>query len=308
MIFTDSPPGTLTLDLTALPERPLPALTMGLHFLEDFPREIRDAIYFHVLVSPTGLVNLVVRWDDKDKPIPGRLRIQPHAKDGDPVKLRKQAINLSLLRTCKQIHEEAKNLFWEQNKIHLFGPGQLLGSFQGLDVGLSLKIRYLEIDIDVRTIAVVKQISEALETLGRWSREGNLKEVTIALVVRNPSQVASRVVESLLDLRSHSRSRLMYQDFLTVLKEAGGNDGYLTKVMRRIVFDAYWRRGRSLPKHWQLGIECKNPMPVVKDIHDAFGGEFWMDGLRVFKDQVEVNDLLRRNRLGKLMSPEERRH
>lgn len=306
-----------TLDLTALLEGPLLALTMAPHFLEDFPREIRDPIYFHVLVSPTGFVNLVDRGDVNNDPIPGLLQIVPYAKDESLFKLREQPINLSLLRTCKQIHDEAKNVFWEHNGIHLFNPGQLVDNFiRELDVSLSLKIRRIEIDVDVLDGTDLKQISEALKTLGRWSREGKLEEVTLFLVVRNPKQDLARVVESLLNMRYYgrARNRLMYEEYLAVLKEAGGDAGYLAKVTRRIVFNAYWRTGRPGPVwsidqrgHNMNGFESKNPMPIVKDMHNAFGGEFWVDDLMVFKDHVEVNDLLRRDPLGRLMSPQETR-
>jgi len=68
---------------------------MGKHFLRDLPPEIRDQIYTHVLATTaTGIIDLR----------PWTIAVER---------------SLSLLRTCKQIHRECKDLIWQHNGMAL---------------------------------------------------------------------------------------------------------------------------------------------------------------------------------------------
>ena len=68
---------------------------MGKHFLRDLPPEIRDQIYTYVLASPaTGIIDLRPWTTAVEK-------------------------SLSILRTCKQVHRECKDLIWQHNGMAL---------------------------------------------------------------------------------------------------------------------------------------------------------------------------------------------
>src|SRR3954470_9573935 len=69
-------------------------------FLEILPREIRDQIYTLVLASPSGVVSLL-----------------PWTAD--------VARSLRLLRTCKQIHRECKDIIWQHNRLTVREPTEL---------------------------------------------------------------------------------------------------------------------------------------------------------------------------------------
>jgi hypothetical protein len=281
---------------------------MALHFLRDFPREIRDQIYIHVLRSSTGYITL-----STGKDIYGDTRFKIRPYDGTKTTsayngVKDSIVALSLLQTCKQIHEETKDVLWAQNEFVADGPLNLLSVHDGLPRSLRLQIERVNLNVDFTDRRAVKWTAQALRSSGEWSREGSLKRVTLTVLCQTWERGAY-AVEKLIKVRQYGvpmdrsrenvipRDRLMlFQEYIAVLKEAGGQAGYLSHLERIIVFDAEWRPDR--PSHRRLVIGFRNPRCLIEDMHGAFGGEFWMDGLLCFKDHVEISDILRRNSWG----------
>ncbi|ESZ94075.1 hypothetical protein SBOR_5551 [Sclerotinia borealis F-4128] len=67
---------------------------MSSSFLQILPREIRDSIYTYILAGPDGVITL----------LPWSIEV---------------ARSLLILRTCKQIHREGKDIIWEHKGLNL---------------------------------------------------------------------------------------------------------------------------------------------------------------------------------------------
>jgi len=85
--------------------------TMARTFLQRFPCEILDKI-FRKLLAPTGLIMLSERYPESSRE-PTNFDIV--ALD----KLRDQVIRLGVLRTCKQVYQECKDVIWKYNTLHI---------------------------------------------------------------------------------------------------------------------------------------------------------------------------------------------
>jgi len=79
------------------------ALNMPATFF-DLPRELLDLIYKEVLVSPTGIVQPWMRFEKNNV----HLNYPSYEK-----------FSLSLIRTCRQIHREVKDIFWDYNAFRI---------------------------------------------------------------------------------------------------------------------------------------------------------------------------------------------
>src|SRR4051794_17736511 len=117
-------------------------------FLEVLPREIRDQIYTLVLASPSGIVSLL-----------------PWTAD--------VARSLRLLRTCKQVHRECKDIIWQHNRLAVREPTELLRT---LTVSAkhrdSRKLREISISVEVLDVDELEWIMTGLPILAGLSRTG----------------------------------------------------------------------------------------------------------------------------------------
>jgi hypothetical protein len=87
-----------------------------------------------------------------------------------------------------------------------------------------------------------------------------------------------------------SAAIITYCEFLLRLKEAG--DYLPAGLKRRIVLNTDWN-DLSMPakRAWLERRKEFYPQNLIQEIHERFGGEFWMDGKLCFKDHIEVENV-----------------
>ena len=225
---------------------------MSLPFLAAFPREIRDQIYTYVLANAQGYV-----------------RLYPWTVD--------VARSLSILRTCKQIHRECKDIIWEHNKLNVQVPTQLLERFESHSrLGYVRRIQHLKICLELLDRDELEWISASLKGLSVWMQTGSLKSITLITHSDRPRTVAE------------------FQEAL-VLREMGETvDGRLYKeapTWTEMFINTCWPRFSHWGKQSWLREMLLDPSGIeelIREIHVYFGGELYVDGFLCFKDRAMI--------------------
>lgn len=156
-----------------------------------------------------------------------------------------------------------------------------------------LPVVHVRFDIDISSAATWES-EQTLKMASRWVKDGSLKSVTVC-----PTTGMSDVLEivRMRAKRAHDGGSMSFREYRGALKRAGGGQGYLKGVERKIVLGTGWEsmdaqarmetlkcargRGPYEPRYKAL-------LDTVRDLHDAFGGELWQDGKMCFKDHVQV--------------------
>jgi hypothetical protein len=227
---------------------------MPLPFLEVFPREIRDQIYTYILASPFGSVNLshwIVTVD--------------------------VARSLSLLRTCKQIHRECKDIIWQHNKLSLREPTQLFQKFNSLARNRHVRhIRQVNLYLELLDRDELEWMRDSLKPLAGWSYLGRLESIRIATVWEKPTGIEE--FKEVLNLRKYGESldgRLYHQ----------------SNTWTRMTVNTGWPRFTHWGKQrWlkEMLLDPSGTSELLKEIHDTFGGKLYVDGFLCFKDHRQV--------------------
>jgi hypothetical protein len=226
--------------------------TMPLPFLVIFPREIRDQIFTYVLTNSQGEV-----------------RLYPWTVD--------VARSLSILRTCKQIHRECKDIIWEHNNLNIRDPCQLFQRFNNQSrLKHTGRIQHVKICLELLDRDELEWMRASLKALAIWSQTGSLKSITLVTDSDRP-----RTVEE-------------FQEAL-VLRESGETiDGRLFReapTWTKMFLNTGWPRFSHWGKQSWLREMLLDPSGIealVKDIHDFFGGELFIDGILCFKDRKMI--------------------
>jgi hypothetical protein len=234
---------------------------MPTSFLEVFPREIRDQIYAFVLASSSRAVTLC----------PWTVEI---------------ASSLSLLRTCKQVHRECKDIIWHHNGLSLRDPTQLFQKFKGLARHRHVRrIRQLKVCMELLDRDELEWISTSMKALGDWCRLGRLESITITTAWERPRGVDE--FKEILSLRKYGESLdgRLYQD---------------SSTWTRMAVNTGWPRFSHWGKQRWLREMLLDPSGVdelLKEIHHSFGGMLYVDGRLCFRDlaQIEAPNLDPRN-------------
>ncbi|KAL3424303.1 hypothetical protein PVAG01_03584 [Phlyctema vagabunda] len=152
----------------------LSATVMTLHLLHDLPQEIRDKIYRYVLVSRTKRVALThVGGSDKLRYCLQPFDFQENETAYD------EFIGLQLLRTCKQIQDECKDLFWRLNTYSVALPWNCVedlpcySSIRRVEMGIHYLRGFEGGEMHQR------QTRRALRTMATWSRKGRMQNITL---------------------------------------------------------------------------------------------------------------------------------
>jgi hypothetical protein len=248
---------------------------MSRNFILSLPREVRDQIYIYALSSPTGYLHAAVRTQDLK-----HFALLPFEL---PNIIHPGRIRLSLLQTCKQVYQEAKDIVYEQNTLIVLNPYQLLRQYRELDTDLSHRVRNIWLGVDLAHRVSLKDTARALEVLSRWAEQArNLRTVTLNVISKKED------MHELMDLRlfgepdtTHTRGgfRDLFKEYLTVLRNSWGKyDEQWAGVKRKLELYIGHLNERSLGQ----------PGEMVKELHDSFGGELYIDGRLCYKDGTEV--------------------
>lgn len=221
-------------------------------FLSVFPREIRDQIYISVLANSVGQV-----------------RLYPWTVD--------VARSLSILRTCKQVFRECKDIIWEENGLSQRSPCQLFDRFASQSkLPIRKRLQHIKISLELLDRDELEWMRASLKALASWSETGSLKTITLVTDSDRP-----RTVEEF-------REALM-------LRESGETvDGRLymeSHTRMRSSVNTGWPRFSHWGKQAWLKEMLLDPSGIeelVKELHNDLGGELFIDGVLCFKDGTMV--------------------
>jgi hypothetical protein len=274
---------------------------MPLHILKSLPREVRDKIWINVLESSTGYImlrrnNLEHREEFRIFPV-----FEVYSPSSKEVSILVCGIiRLSFLRTCKQIYEETKGMFWRHNTLVLM-PGEYILGSKTLDFNQIMHVRF---DVELRELwerSDLKRTEKTLRMFGVWARDGNLRTISL-----NPTPGLMNIL-GVVDLRRFGEPHILphngslnanggkkvFKEYLAIFRKASGEKGYLAELDRRVVINTGWQH--FTPEGQVSAIRSGNPisdfqglLDTLKDLHDAFGGELWQDGTLCHKDHTEI--------------------
>jgi hypothetical protein len=140
------------------------------------------------------------------------------------------------------------------------------------------------------------EMGSALRIFGNWARQGSLSSLILTMFMG-----PQRGLTALNDLAQiHTDFADLFQkpvpigspigmffEHMAKLKEA--RELLPANLNRGIVFDTDWDvLPMAAKRDWLRRREHLDPQAAIKEIHDRFGGKFWMDGELLFKDHVEV--------------------
>ena len=227
---------------------------MPLPFLDVFPREIRDQIYTYVLASPSESLNLA-HW----------------------IVTVDVARSLSLLRTCKQIHRECKDIIWQHNQLGLREPTQLFRKFKDLARNKHIRhIRQVKLHLELLDRDELEWMRDSLKPLADWSYMGRLESITLVTMWEKPTGIEE--FKEVLNLRKYGESL----------------DGRLyreSNTWTRMTVNTGWPRFTHWGKQrWlkQMLLDPSGISELLKEIHDTFGGELYVDECLCFKNHKQV--------------------
>ncbi|KAL3426907.1 hypothetical protein PVAG01_00417 [Phlyctema vagabunda] len=251
----------------------------------DLPRELRDAIYDHVLVSQTGFIKPIEvshlgRRSGASLPLTPNtpLRYVLHAVHSQDNWKDKPwgIITISLLRTNRQIYDEARDIFWLKNTFHFRSAQDLSWALKTMGQVPSRLIEGINLkDMLITNSRDLSHAAKSFRLLASRARHGRFKRFVLTLT-QDRLQVLAQNRDSI-----NPKLQKEYDDFLYVLREA--SDG--CKYERRIDVEEIPPTGSYSPrlaKGWEES--------VIRDIHFAYGGRFYWDGIKLWDNYVKVDN------------------
>ena len=152
-------------------------------------------------------------------------------------------------------------------------------------------------NIDLWDMWAIERTSQALGYLEIWSRTGGLKTITLNVAPKKCMFQGIRGAEYLLGNKEiEEETNLspkggLYSGYLEILRNAGES---LSGIQRGLVFRIGWDRlSKEKKQHCMDCRELVRLRGVVKEYHDVFGGELWVDGRLCFKDHSQVEEVFR---------------
>lgn len=204
-------------------------------------------------------------------------------------------IDLSLFRTCRQIYEEAKDQVWKQNTFAFLGDEYS----QEVKRRLGQRLAHVWTRSDFGIVHAynnpstvnVQLLSGTLELFRQWAvREGQLETVTVVVAE------GKHPVLELLAMASDMP--VFFEECLAVLRDDCGKWKAL-----QLASDSGARsqgqkqrtsKKRYVARRLELEIELgkgddrielpPHTLRVLEALHNAYGGEFWINKRLCFKD------------------------
>ncbi|CAG8982174.1 hypothetical protein HYALB_00003610 [Hymenoscyphus albidus] len=220
--------------LAKIPERlPLP-------FLE-LPREIRDHIYTDILAGSSNAVTLS----------PWSIEV---------------ARSLSILRTCKQIQRECKDIIWQHNGLRLREPTQLFTRFNGLlKVDDVRRIEHIELTLELLDRGELEWMCGGLKA---FADPKTLKSITLLAINDRPRGI--KEYEEELDLMCSG-------DLVDGRLFGGGPDDAGSSLILKTSWPhfSHWGKQRWLR---EMLLDRSDTTDLLQKLHMIFGGKLFVDG------------------------------
>ena len=217
--------------------------------LLDLPREIRDIIYDHALVSPTGYV---MPFSSR-RSQPPRFSIytaSDHAEpDHDSVCFSSDdhVLSISLQRTCRQVYQETAGLFWS-NSFLFIDPPIAARTIKSMGQISSRQIKSISVSVEPQDW---KTLPKLFALLTSRARHGHFEALRLDL---------QRTVLKVLNLWALMDSP-RYDEMLEILRD----------VSKECNFQRSFRVEKGfLPEEAELD--------TIRDLHLAFGGRMFYGG------------------------------
>jgi len=176
-------------------------------------------------------------------------------------------LSLTLLRTCRQINQECKDLFWKLNVLSLGEP--MDRSFSRLTRPYLLQpsgqLHSIELDVNKGTLRMLDEIHFTLTMLVHWSRVGCLKNI---LINWDPILPKKAMVSSGRDV-----SRSLYSEHW-----------FGFSVHNRVVIRTKPLKDQERSSQYNYLFDAFFPQLL----HEVFGGELLMDETLCFKDDQRL--------------------
>ncbi|KAG9238410.1 hypothetical protein BJ875DRAFT_48101 [Amylocarpus encephaloides] len=209
------------------------------------PREIRDQIYVDILASSSNTVTLS----------PWTVKVSR---------------SMTILRTCKQIQRECKEIIWAHNGLRLREPTQLFGRFKELlDVDDVLKIEHVEITLELLDRDELEWMISALRAFKALPKSGSLKSISLIAISDRPRGMEEYREElDLICLGDYVDGRLF-----------GGGPGADGKSL---IFKTSWPHFSHWGKHrWlrEMLLDRSDTTPLLQELRSMFVGELYIDGV-----------------------------
>lgn len=250
-------------------------------FLRTLPREIRDLIYTYILAGPDGTITL----------LPWSIEV---------------AQSLSILRTCKQLHRECKDIIWEHKRLSIREFPQLGSKLKNIHPILcGTKRWHIIVQLEVLDWDELEWVERSLSAAPTSLREPHA--ITIRASKERPQ--TTQEFQDFLDLRSNGEivdGRLVLE-----YPRASSND-FLNPKSRKWIVDerlllpdlpssrrSYqtWMINTSWPRmspwakrKWlaEMLIDTTDTRKLLYRIHNTFGGRLYVDGVLCLKEGKQI--------------------
>jgi hypothetical protein len=238
---------------------------MAIVSILDLPREIRDRIYIFAVCSSSGYV--YHHLTSSDTPTRKLIPFSPPAH----VCLR-DSIALSLLQTCRQIHQEAEDAIYKHNIWVGGSVREFVSRFSKVRTLHGPRLRHIWLQVEMSERTDLDMTSEALKILRTWAEQGcRLQTVTLRVVTGKVemSDVADlhRWAEEFEEKfgKSHRQNaNMLLDEYMRIFRRECGLSEW-PGVQRKLEFEAEQIRERC----------SEDPGGIVELLHDSFGGELW---------------------------------
>ncbi|PQE27405.1 hypothetical protein CJF32_00000371 [Rutstroemia sp. NJR-2017a WRK4] len=271
-----------------------------LHLLRDIPRELRDQIYQYAFQTPQSCVTF-------RSTINGSFQILPYDPQNDSCLSNYSIPSIGLLSTCTQIHHEAQYILWKQNSLGLW-PSDVFCNWGDLPERAFEKVQHVEVNLDLTDSDDLNWAERAFKRFSVWSAKGSLRRVTINPMREEKMKLDVKWmqrVEEAIDMRRKNEKEQsgksavddeglnLYGQWMTLFKEAGGNEGYLGKDVEKMVviktcWDKWERKDQSSWLQKRRSGDAAQMEAVMADFNKTFGGELWANGELCYKDQQRI--------------------
>lgn len=250
--------------------------------LLSLPRELRDQIYKYVLISTTGFIEPREQGRREKSSSSANsthrfvlFHYETYTETAGEL-CKSKSFSISLLRTCRQIHAETKDLFWQNNTFVFSSPILLTKSLKTMGQISSRLITRIHLLLDYvacRCEGRTKALAKALRLLASRARHGSFKQLALhidASDIRRLSRLRETWVEE---------EQQLYDDFLETLRNGSAS----CKFQRSFEVTDRGGLGVTVLRLWK---------PTLKELNFAWGGTFAWNGIVLLEDYDEVSGQL----------------